>query len=212
MFFFPFRTRAFFPHKPRTRFSFSFFFERKEEEEKFAALDFFFFLFFSMTQASVSLGLPPRPPKRELVSHDLDLSGSDYCSSGEDEDSSPANRSSSSRSVGGGSAQPLSGASADCEGPNWKASVQQFDNFLCRVCAQVRERMERVRGERERDSGRGAFSSIGKNLVPFPLCTKARETKLFFSRASALPLPAASQLLCFSPRGGTCVTLHARRR
>lgn len=180
MFFFPFRTRAVFPHKPRTRFSFSFFFERKEEEEKFAALDFFFFLFFSMTQASVSLGLPPRPPKRELVSHDLDLSGSDYCSSGEDEDSSPANRSSSSRSVGGGSAQPLSGASADCEGPNWKASVQQFDNFLCRVCAQVRERMERVRGERERDSGRGAFLPLARIWFLFPFARRREKRNCFF--------------------------------
>jgi hypothetical protein len=55
-----------------------------------------------MTQVSVSLGLPPRPPKKELVSHDLGLEDSDY-SSGEDEGSpSSSSKNRSSRAGAGG--------------------------------------------------------------------------------------------------------------
>ena len=155
----------------------------------------------SMTQAIVSLGLPPRPPKKELLSHDLGLENSDY-SSGEDDDSSSRKH----RSGGGGSAQPLAGVSADCEGPNWSASVQQFDNFLCRVHAQVRQNggeRERSRRGRERENA-GRFSlsrfSHGENLVPFfPSCLWCKERNCFL-RSSALPLPAVAQLLSPPPR------------
>ena len=116
-----------------------------------------------MTQASVSLALPPRPPKRELLSHDLQLENSDY-SSGEDEDSSPR-KNRSSRSGGGGSAQALAGVSAECEGPHWKATVQQFDNFLCRVHAQVRQKRGREDARATRE--RGKRFSMGKKFGSF---------------------------------------------
>lgn len=94
--------------------------------------------------AVVSLDGGPSPrkrsePKRDLVAHDLALENSDYTS---DEDggggeggnaaSAKHRRTTSAAGVGGGA------PAADCEGPNWRASVQQFDNFLCRVHAQVR--------------------------------------------------------------------------
>ena len=119
-----------------------------------------------MTHTGVaSGGLPPRPPRRELLSHSLDLNKSDYYSSGDDGGDGPSSSSSRNarRSCGGGggsgTAQPLSGVSADCEGHNWKASVQQFDNFLCRVHAQVRRGDER--------GVEGKQSQWNFHLVPF---------------------------------------------
>ena len=149
----------------------------------------------SMTQAIVSLGLPPRPPKKELLSHDLGLENSDY-SSGEDDDSSSRKH----RSGGGGSAQPLAGVSADCEGPNWSASVQQFDNFLCRVHAQVRQNggeREGSRRGRERENA-GRFSH-GENLVPFfPLLPLVQRAKLF-SQVERSPAPCRRSTALSSP-------------
>ena len=143
----------------------------------------------SMTQAIVSLGLPPRPPKKELLSHDLGLENSDY-SSGEDDDSSSRKH----RSGGGGSAQPLAGVSADCEGPNWSASVQQFDNFLCRVHAQVRQNggeREREKQERTREGERGAFLPWGKFGSFFsPLAFGAKSETVFSGRALSRSLPS----------------------
>lgn len=81
-------------------------------------------------------------PKKELVGHDLVLDGSDYSSADEEGEGGEGGGAN-----GGGGAHANSrhrrtsaagGAVADCEGPNWKASVQQYDNFLCRVHAQVR--------------------------------------------------------------------------
>ena len=175
-----------------------------KEEEEFCFLPPRFFFPRAMTQVSVSLGLPPRPPKKELLSHDLELEDSDY-SSGEDagSPSSSSNNRSSRAGAGGGSAQPLSGVSADCEGPNWRASVQQFDNFLCRVHAQVRQNGERSSGRAEQKRGMLLFE--GKNLVPFSpfLCTEGKKRNCFL-RSSALPLPAAAQLLSSRQRRGDC--------
>ena len=144
-----------------------------------------------MTQAIVSLGLPPRPPKKELLSHDLGLENSDYSSGGEEDSSSRKHR-----SGGGGSAQPLAGVSADCEGPNWSASVQQFDNFLCRVHAQVRQNggeREREKQERTREGERGAFLPLsflpwGKFGSFFPLLPLVQRAKLF-SQVERSPAP-----------------------
>ena len=156
----------------------------------------------AMTQVSVSLGLPPRPPKRELLSHDLELENSDYSSSGEEDGGSSSKNRSSSRACagGGGSAQPLSGASADCEGPNWKASVQQFDNFLCRVHAQVRRN-----GDRSSERGReraGNASMEGKKFwfLFYFFARRARGEAKLFSQVKRSLAPCRRSTALFVPR------------